>query len=70
LVVDPRPTPRHLDLIPGDDKDQPEEHLMGIYELQGDTLRIALPPDDKAPWPGPRPTSFTNENTWVLVRVK
>lgn len=69
LIVDPKSTPHQLELIiPVHDKGEAAEHILGIYEVQGDTLRIGLPPDDRAP--GPRPSSFTNENTWVLFRVR
>jgi uncharacterized protein (TIGR03067 family) len=50
-----RKSPRHINLISCNDAEK-QELILGIYELDGDNLRLCFPYEE--PWDSPRPTEF------------
>jgi uncharacterized protein (TIGR03067 family) len=55
IVIRPGEKPKEIDVIPGDGPDKGKK-LQGIYELNGDNLRICLSKPGKK-----RPTEFTSQ---------
>jgi uncharacterized protein (TIGR03067 family) len=63
FTIDPDKSPKEIDLTPqyGDDKGKV---FRGIYDLEGDTLRICAAPSSA------RPTKFVSEQGTMLMVLK
>lgn len=56
FAVDSKPNPAHIDVHHGEAK------ALGIFERDGDTLRICM-----GPWQGERPTEFKEKGKNVIL---
>jgi uncharacterized protein (TIGR03067 family) len=63
--LDENKKPKEIDLVvPKVDKPKETETVKGIYQLDGDTLKMATP---RASTSGPRPTSFDSKEVVVTT---
>ena len=60
--IDPDQTPKHITM---EIRDIEEETRLGIYEMDGATLRLSFTIGG-----GPRPKSWSQENLMVLKRIE
>lgn len=66
FILDQKANPRQFRLLElGDPSGENSEEWVGIYLLNGDVLRVAFSEEASK-----RPAAFTDDNTWVLVRIK